>query len=321
MAFDLPFRWNEPGTWPWIVSVWLALALAGWIKPLWRFLQQQRTQRWPTTHGRIEEVRIIPKKQFLAWPGFPPSEYAAELAYSYAPVGETFSGCWKQEFGSEAEAREFVRDLQGRSVVVSYDLDKPSSSTLLKSAIAELLEGRPPAPAADGVLSRGTEIPSWIKPLLWPFVLLSAIGLSLSLWVHFGAVAGRKVAPEPYFWMLHVGIFVVWFPTVLVANRRVGNARRKDYWDAVFKGSPIWFKYVVYAFLAYAFLNFLIFLPQAPGKKDYPGDGTPVVVWRGFSGHWMVFYAAALAILYSAARTPSESRIEPPPPPPPLMRS
>ena len=27
------------------------------------------------------------------------------------------------------------------------------------------------------------------------------------------------------------------------------------------------------------------------------------VVWRGFSGHWMVFYSAALAILYSAANT------------------
>jgi len=56
----------------------------------------------------------------------------------------------------------------------------------------------------------------------------------------------------------------------------------------------------VYAFGGYAMLNFLLFMTKAP-----PGDGganPPAVVWRGFSGHWMAFYTAALAILYSAAR-------------------
>ena len=65
---------------------------------------------------------------------------------------------------------------------------------------------------------------------------LSAIGLGLSLWVHFGAVAGRRVAPEAFFWMLHVGIFVVWFPAVFVATKRVGNAGRKDYLEAGAQG-------------------------------------------------------------------------------------
>jgi hypothetical protein len=129
--------------------------------------------------------------------------------------------------------------------------------------------------------------------------------------VHFGAVAGKKVAPEPFFWMLHVGIFVVWFPAVLVANRRVGKSSPRNYWDVVFRDSPAWFKYAVYGFLGYAVVNFLIFISQAPNGKEFPGEGTPVVVWRGFSGHWMACYSAALAILYSAVRSDSESRIDP----------
>jgi hypothetical protein len=40
---------------------------------------------------------------------------------------------------------------------------------------------------------RVSEVPGWAKPQLWPFILLSAIGLGLSLWVHLGAVAGRTV--------------------------------------------------------------------------------------------------------------------------------
>jgi len=43
---------------------------------------------------------------------------------------------------------------------------------------------------------------------------------------------------------------------------------------------------------------------QTLREAHYTGSGEanpPAVVWRGFSGHWMAFYSAALAILYSAA--------------------
>ena len=55
----------------------------------------------------------------------------------------------------------------------------------------------------------------------------------------------------------------------------------------------------VYFFGAYAMLNFVIFIlsekPESPSGAEMP----PVIA-RGFSGHWMVFYSAALATLYSA---------------------
>src|ERR1700675_2567644 len=112
---------------------------------------------------------------------------------------------------------------------------------------------------------------------------------------------GRRLAPEPFFWVLGVGIFIVLLPAVLVAQRFVGSTNRKDFWKVILKGSPDWMRYMVYSFGGYAMLDFLLFLAKAPTRGG--GANPPAVVWRGFSGHWMAFYSAALAILYSAART------------------
>jgi len=110
---------------------------------------------------------------------------------------------------------------------------------------------------------------------------------------------GRTVSSP--FLVLHVGTFVVWLPSVLVAQRLVGNARRTDFWKVVLKGAPDWMRYMVYGFLGYAILNFLFFMTKASSGGS--GANPPAAEWRGFSGHWMAFYSAALAILYSAART------------------
>jgi hypothetical protein len=116
---------------------------------------------------------------------------------------------------------------------------------------------------------------------------------------------GRRVAPEAFFWMLHVGIFVVWFPAVLVAQRLVGNVNRKDFWKVALKNAPDWMRYMFYGFFGYALVNFMLFMTKAPNGGS--GANPPAVVWRGFSGHWMAFYSAALAILYAAVRTEDRS--------------
>jgi hypothetical protein len=295
MLAAAPIRWADPATWPWVVWVWLAFLLAGWAKPIWRWLQRQRAQSWPTVQGRIESVEVKQKKLFRRGraPGF-----IAELAYSYALEGHYYGGYYQREIGSEQEAWEFVRDLQGKPVVVSHNPRKLAKSMLSEDALTVLLNARPPAPEGQFRVPV-FELPAWAKPLLWPFIVLSGVGLGLSLWVHLGAVAGRRVAPEAFFSKLNVGIFVVWFPAVFVAIKRVGNNARKDFWKLVLRGSPEWMRYMVYGFFAYAIVNFAIFFFQAPQGSS--GANPPAAVWRGFSGHWMAFYSAALAILYSAA--------------------
>jgi hypothetical protein len=48
-------------------------------------------------------------------------------------------------------------------------------------------------------------------------------------------------------------------------------------------------------------VNFVFFLANAPPRgSSGAGAPPPLEVLRGFSGHWMAFYSAAAAVLYSA---------------------
>ena len=295
MFADAPFRWIDPKTWPWMFYVWAAFVVAGWSVPVWRWLQRRRASSWPSADGRIESVEVT-KPLFSV--SSRRGHYVAELGYSYSVAGTPYRGRYKKDFPTEPEADEFIRDLKTKPVEVHYSPSKPASSALLPLDIEPLLQNRAPAPL---VSSAANSVPDWIRPFLWFFVCLSAVGLVVSLWVHLGAVMGRRVAPEAFFWILHVGIFVVWFPAIFVAQRLVGNVNRKDLWKVVLKDSPDWMRYMVYGFFGYAAVNFLFFMTKAPSGGG--GASPPAVVWRGFSGHWMAFYSAALAILYSAART------------------
>ena len=179
-------------------------------------------------------------------------------------------------------ASPLSRDCQNRPSKPCYRLVRPKTA-------GELILSIPKSPVSIVV-----------RQFLWVFIALSFVGLVLSVWVHFGAVMGRHVAPEPSFWLLHIGIFVVWIPAVLVAKERVGNPNRKDFWKVCLGDLPDWVLYLLYGFFGYAFIYFTYFFIEAPTGPS-TGD-TPAIVWRWFSGHWMLFYFAALVILYSAAK-------------------
>jgi hypothetical protein len=135
--------------------------------------------------------------------------------------------------------------------------------------------------------------------LLTPFLILSVIGLVLSLMAHAAALLGQPQPFGPTTWGLHIGIFVVWLPAVIACNRLVRNFNRKDFWKAALRGCPDWMRWLTYGFLGYAIINFLLFVALAQPRVA-GGANAPPQVFRGFSGHWMAFYSAAAAILYSA---------------------
>jgi hypothetical protein len=227
-------------------------------------------------------------------------KYAGVLAYSYSMSGDVFHGEYKRNFASEQAALEFLRGLEGQTISIQYSPNKPSRSVLLDDTVETLLRNRPPVPDARDWTD---SLPPLLKPFLGLFAFLSFVGLVLSIWVHVGALLGRQVAPDYFFWGLHVGIFVVFFPAMLVAQKRVGSTSRRDFWKVVTKGSPEGLRYLLYFFFAYAIVNFALFYFQAPTGEQ---DGSPsALTWRGFSGHWMVFYCASFAILTSALRSSS----------------
>jgi hypothetical protein len=99
---------------------------------------------WSIADGRIESVEVTkPTFSFTTKRGY----YVAELGYSYSIAGTAFSGHYRRDFPTEREADEFVRDLQGKAVVVHYDPNKPSSSMLLEPDIEAVLQNRVPAPS------------------------------------------------------------------------------------------------------------------------------------------------------------------------------
>jgi hypothetical protein len=45
--------------------VWLALFLAGWPKPLWRWIKRQRASIWPTDSSEIQPASVGESKRFF----------------------------------------------------------------------------------------------------------------------------------------------------------------------------------------------------------------------------------------------------------------
>jgi hypothetical protein len=145
-----------------------------------------------------------------------------------------------------------------------------------------------------------------MRILLYPFMALAALGLVLSLTVHVAALAGLPVPGAAM--ALHVAIFVVWIPACFLANRRTQDVPQRDFWKATLRNCPRWMKRIVYALVLYTFVNFTVFLVQTIGQPQ-PKGNVPPAVFRGFSGHWMAFYAAAFAVLYSQLKAGRPERI------------
>lgn len=136
--------------------------------------------------------------------------------------------------------------------------------------------------------------------LLLPSLVLAAVGLVLSLVAHGCALLGLPQPLGAATMGLHVGIFAVWPPAIIVSSRMAWGRKPKDFWqDVVRRRCPRWMWRMTDGLFVYAIVNFLIVVATGEFKKQLAGAPIPPGVFRGLSGHWMCFYSMALAILYS----------------------
>jgi hypothetical protein len=130
-------------------------------------------------------------------------------------------------------------------------------------------------------------------------IVYAMVGLLVSLAVHVLSYTGAPSGADALFFALHVGVFPLWIPVCLITRKQARGNQDSVNWEVTLAGAPVWMRYVCYAFFWYALINFLIFLASAPAGKQIPGP-TPPIVWRGFSGHWMAFYAIGLSVVVAA---------------------
>jgi len=166
-----------------------------------------------------------------------------------------------------------------------------------------------------------------MKKFLFYFALT---GWTLGLTVHLLSLADIDVTEKaPFIWLLHIGIFIVWIPVVLdlknneelQAYKQSGMTNRMnpiEFYKIVFKETPTWMSIIAIGGFFYAFINFMFFMSSQSGTPDIK-DGQYILQnhgqliktltlqeyhhykaneVRGFSGHWILFYGVATAVLF-----------------------
>ncbi len=147
--------------------------------------------------------------------------------------------------------------------------------------------------------------------------LIAALILLASAVVHFGTYFG-VVWPQWVMWQ-H-GVVLLLFAVGGFATILVGSGHGKG--SVVVRAAPHWLKVMTVVLGIYAGINFVLFMVLSEGGRpaerpngtyylangsDFVRDLTPeeyrfqmALVFRGFSGHWMLFSSAALMLLWGA---------------------
>jgi hypothetical protein len=126
------------------------------------------------------------------------------------------------------------------------------------------------------------------------FNVIAALGFVLSAGVHVASLLGIST---PFAFALHGGVLVVWIPAIVTIQRAgfTGFGALK----AAFAHCPLWMPVVAGLLFVYAQVTF--FFVRLP-RGEVLAEDTPPGALRGFSSMWMLFFAVAFGVLYSAWR-------------------
>lgn len=141
------------------------------------------------------------------------------------------------------------------------------------------------------------------------FGTVSAIGFVAALLVHLAALRGVDVAARiPGVWLLHLGVFALFVPLVLMLRQSAGP---RTSLLRIARRLPLPAAILGVVMLAYAIANFMLFIQATEGGSPAMQDGTYFLMdharvvreitsaeytafraneVRGFSGHWLFFY-------------------------------
>ena len=129
-----------------------------------------------------------------------------------------------------------------------------------------------------------------VKMIAYPVMVLSGIGVLLCLSFYLLGLTGIYPLPTRETPVLFGGLFVVWIPTVILANRLTQDFKQKDFWKAALRGCPAWMRSALWVVIGCVFAVF--FLPVL--AKRGPGDAPQTFVLFP-----MMFYSVSFCVMYS----------------------
>jgi hypothetical protein len=133
--------------------------------------------------------------------------------------------------------------------------------------------------------------------LVYPFLVLSAIGFAAMLVIHVAALFGVTAPFEYLLPYLGPGIFVAFLPTIFVMNQLTRDFKQKDIWRAALRGCPPWMRRAVWVILGYAWIGFFALPFLYGGGMDSAANKA-----RMLSGTLLGFYLIPVAVLYSSTQ-------------------
>lgn len=170
------------------------------------------------------------------------------------------------------------------------------------------------------------------RGILIGFLILTMAALILSAIAHFATFFGiDPQAKFPAVWLLHLGIFIVILPLLIVYGKEPGGRFGTIDHTLVMKYVPSWMKSLLMILSIYTAVNFGLFFvlseAGAPdvweGKYVLQNKGTFIrelskaeyekhlmYEVRGFSGHWLIFYFYPLIAYYSYLKKQEEEEEE-----------
>ncbi len=264
-----------------ILSVGTLLVVMG----LWERLVRLRARSWPTAQAIIDAISLTEYSGKSR-------KWICKLDYSFLVLDKRYTGRYSRSFPYEDDAEKWISDLHDRTLTVHYWPRWPALSLTFDEDVELLLKLRPPD-VPIGRLEEPAAVPVAHAKVLWSyaFMTLAVIGFLLSIYAHLGSLLSRVLLPQSWFLAMHVGAVLSFFPALLLSPKR-GRRRRTD--PAAIPG---FLGGIMVAVLIYALGNFAWFMIQLALHHN---EMTPVMEWRGFSGHWMLFYVWSFAFLYAA---------------------
>jgi hypothetical protein len=122
-------------------------------------------------------------------------------------------------------------------------------------------------------------------------------GIVAGVSLHILALATALTVPGPIILAMHLGLFAVAIPTIIISNKVLSSVRPKDLWAAMRAATPVWLYRFVRVLGIYWVMVFLVFI-LIVSKHETPDGPMSARTLAFFAAGWTTGYAALAQYLY-----------------------